>query len=89
MMTKAKKPLTPEGKRIMQYRNAAASELGVEADDPLAIRQATLRMAHDTVQAAVAAGNLSAVDYLLKLEAAMAELRAAVPVRHTVKVEFV
>ena len=68
---------TPGAERLYRARRAAAKELGVKANDPRAIRLATLQCAHDSAQAQLAGGRTVDIDSLLKLDAALAQARAA------------
>jgi hypothetical protein len=83
-MTEKRKP-TP----LHRARKAAAKELGVSIHDQRAIRLATLLVAYDYVQAQLAVGQQVDVGHVLKLDAALTEIRRAVTPPPKVKVEIV
>jgi hypothetical protein len=73
---------------LHKARREAAAELGCGPTDQRAIRLATLQVAYDYVQAQLAAGQVVDVGNVLKLDAALAEIRRAVAPAPQVKVEF-
>jgi hypothetical protein len=79
---------TPGAERLHQARRAAAKELSVKANDPRAIRLATLQCAHDSAQAQLAGGRTVDIDSLLKLDAALAQARAAATSAPSLNVQF-
>ena len=79
---------TPGAERLYRARRAAAKELGVKANDPRAIRLATLQCAHDSAQAQLAGGRTIDIDSLLKLDAALAQARAVATSAPSLNVQF-
>ena len=79
---------TPGAERLHQARRAAAKELSVKANDPRAIRLATLQCAHDSAQAQLAGGRTVDIDSLLKLDAALAQARAVATSAPSLNVQF-
>ena len=79
---------TPGAERLYRARRAAAKELGVKANDPRAIRLATLQCAHDSAQAQLAGGRTIDIDSLLKLDAALAQARAVAASAPPLHVQF-
>jgi len=79
------KPKTP----LHRARKAAAKELGVPSNDRRAIRLATLLVAYDYVQAQLAVGQHVDIGHVLKLDAALAEIRMAVTPPPKVRLEIV
>lgn len=84
-----KKQRTPGAERLHQTRRAAAQELGLKITDPRVIRLATLQAAYDQVQAQIAAGRVIDIDNMLKIDTALAEVRASAATNTTPKVELV
>jgi hypothetical protein len=68
---------SPAAERLHQARRAAAKELKLKISDHRVIRLATLQAAYDQVQAQLAAGKIIDVDNMLKIDAALAEVRAS------------
>lgn len=84
-----KKQRSPGAERLHQARRAAAKELGLKVTDPKVIRLATLQAAYDQVQAQIAAGRVIDIDNMLKIDTALAEVRASAATNTTPKVELV
>jgi hypothetical protein len=81
---------TPGAERILTARQEAAAELKLDISDWRVKRYATLMVTYDSYQARLAAGADINLDGLLKLDAAMAEIRASIPPEPpTVTVTFV
>ena len=74
---------------LHRARKAAAKELGVSSNDRRAIRLATLLVAYDYVQAQLAVGQHVDIGHVLKLDAALAEIRMAVTPPPKVTLEIV
>jgi hypothetical protein len=70
---------TPSAERLYRARKAAAKELKLPVTDWRCKRYALLMCAHDNVTARLANGADINVDALLRLDAAMAEVRSSVP----------
>ena len=73
------KQRTTSAERLLLARKQASKELRLPVDSPLVQRYAVLKVAFDGVQARVASGAEIDIDNLLKLETAMAEIRATKP----------
>jgi hypothetical protein len=69
------------GAALAHAREQAAKELGLPVDSGLVQRFAVLSVAHEAVQALVASGHINdtSISNLLKLDEALAALRAAAP----------
>jgi hypothetical protein len=80
---------SPAAERLYQVRRAAAKELGLKVTDPKVIRLATLQAAYDQVQAQIAAGRVIDIDNMLKIDTALAGVRASAATNTTPKVELV
>jgi hypothetical protein len=74
---------------LHEARKRAAKELKLPVSDWRVQRLAVLVSAFDQVQAQMAAGKVVNIDDMLKIDAALAEVRASVPVQHVVSVELV
>ena len=78
---------SPGAERLFKARHAAAKELKLPVDDWRVKRYAVLMCAYDGVQARLASGADINVDILLKLDAAMQEIRTSAP-QELLKVEI-
>jgi len=74
---------------LHEARRAAAKELALPINDPRVIRLATLQCAYDNSQAVLAAGRAVDIDGLLKLDAVLAEARAAAQPPPKIELEIV
>jgi len=74
-----RKPATPEAAQLLEARKSAAKELRLPITDWQVKRYALLMVAHDGLTARLAAGADFSVDALLKLDDAMAQIRASLP----------
>jgi len=70
---------SPSAERLHRARKAAARELKLPPGDWRTRRYALLMVAHDNVTARLANGADVSVDNLLKIDAAMQEIRASTP----------
>jgi hypothetical protein len=70
---------SPSAERLYRARKAAAKELKLPVTDWRVRRFALLMVAHDNVTARLANGADVSVDNLLKVDAAMQEIRASMP----------
>jgi hypothetical protein len=82
-----KKQRTAGAERLFMARRAASKELRLPTTDWRVKRYAVLACAHSNIQARLAVGADISVDNLLKLDAAMAEIRSSVP-QEPVRVEI-
>lgn len=82
-----RKQRAPGADRLFKARRVAAKELRLSTDDWRVKRYAVFMVAHDTLQAKLATGANINIDGLMKLDAAMAEIRASVP-QEPVRVEL-
>jgi hypothetical protein len=75
--------------RLYRARRVAAKELKLPVTDWRVKRLATLTYAYDGIQAQLAAGRTIDIDNLLKIDAALAEVRASAPSIPKVEIAFV
>jgi hypothetical protein len=80
---------TPGADRLHAARHAAAKELRLPITDWRVKRLAVLTCSYEQAEASLAAGRGVDVDDLMKLDAALAQARASVPVQHAVTIEIV
>jgi hypothetical protein len=80
---------TPGADRLHAARHAAAKELKLPITDWRVKRLAVLTCSYEQAEASLAAGRGVDVDDLMKLDAALAQARASVPVQHAVTIEVV
>jgi hypothetical protein len=74
------KKRTPNAERLLQARKIAAKELRLPVTDWRVRRYALLVVMHDNATARLASGGDFNLDNLLKIETALQEIRATVPV---------
>jgi hypothetical protein len=79
------RPATP----LHAARKQAARELDLPLDDWRVVRLSTLVLAHETVQAKLASGQMIDVGYLLQLDTAIAQVRSTVAPAPSVRLEIV
>jgi hypothetical protein len=75
-----KKPTQAGAARLKAARKAAAKDLGLAIKDWRALRYALLSLEHEKLQAIAAGDGNVDIDKLLRIEAAMQEIRAGLPV---------
>jgi hypothetical protein len=80
---------SPSAERLHRARKAAARELGLKITDPRVIRLSTLQAAFDQAQSQIAAGRVVDIDNMLKIDTALADVRASAATNTTPKVELV